>query len=174
MITSKVLQVADSLKYVREYTNHNDHPAIDKMLAFLGLPKGLSWCLAFCLWCYHAAAPSGPFPFPKIARCSTFWEQTTENPLRYKTFTPEDVAWKTEKLQPGDIGIFSHNADRKKNWEGHAVLVVKDLGKGKISTIEGNTMPGPGGNQREGGGVYYRTRQAGVKGLWLEGFVRKR
>ncbi len=172
-IAEKVIQVADSLKYIREATNHNDHPMIDRMLEYLGLPHHLSWCLAFCLWCWHVAVAPAALPFPKIARCSSFWEYVQARELRYRTFTPEDVRWGIEKPQPGDIGIFSHNP-QKRNWDGHAVLVVRQINRKSFRTIEGNTVPGAEGNQREGGGVYYRTRYNDIRGLHLEGFVRPR
>lgn len=164
-LAAKVLQVADSLKGLRELTNHNDHPMIDRMLDYLGLPHGLSWCLAFCVWCFHSAVMPAPNPLPKIARCSAFWSHAQQHPLRYR------VVSDPLKAQPGDVAIFSHHPERK-NWDGHAALVVAGIDRRSFRTIEGNTVAGAQGNQREGGGVYYRTRTARISGLVLQGFVR--
>jgi hypothetical protein len=181
MLGNAVIQAAQKLLYVRERTNHNDAPEIDKILAWLGLPKGLAWCLAFCLWSWHQVVT--PFPFPKIARCATFWEETQDNEWRFKTFTPEDISWGTAKAQAGDIGIFAHNPNGKKNWDGHAVLIERQLTNTTFKTIEGNTVAGPGGSVAEQRGtattgkkqgVYERVRSVGGKTFPLEGFVRSR
>jgi len=178
----KVLQIADSLKYVRELTGHNDHPMIDRILAYMGLPKGLSWCLAFAVFCYGSAAAPVKNPLPRIARCSLFWETCQGNEFRYKTVSAEDVRWGAEQLLPGDVGIFSHHPNRK-NWDGHAVLVVRQDSPRTFQTIEGNTVGvasqnaaeqrGEGGTRAQG--VFYRTRYTdGKGGLYFEGAVRPR
>lgn len=170
MIGNAVIKVAQGLLYVRERTGNNDHPMIDKMFDYLGLPHNLSWCLAFCVWCWHVAV--NPMPFPKIARCSTFWATTQADSWKYKTFTASDVAWGIEKAQPGDIIIFSSSkVAGKKNWNGHAALVEVQTSKRAWATIEGNTN---GAGSREGNGVYRKTRTAKQGALLLEGFVRSR
>jgi hypothetical protein len=170
MIGDSVIRVARGLLYIRERTGNNDHPMIDRMLDYLGLPHHLSWCLAFCLWCWHSAV--NPMPFPKIARCSTFLERVSEDSWRYKVFDAEDVAWGIEKLQPGDIGICSHSkVAGKNNWNGHAFLVVYPETARKWHTVEGNTN---GAGSREGNGVYLKIRQPREGNLALEGFVRSR
>lgn len=170
MVGEAVIKVAQSLLYIRERTGQNDHPMIDKMLGYLGLPHGLSWCLAFCLWCFHTAV--NPMPYPKTARCSTFWAQTSSDEWRYKTFDAEDVAWQIEKVQTGDIMIFSSSkVAGKKNWNGHAALVERPDTLRIWRTIEGNTN---GAGSREGNGVYRKVRAAKQGSLSLEGFVRSR
>ena len=171
-----VMDEARGLSYLRERTNHNDAPEIDRMLDYVGLPHRLSWCLAYCVWCYHRAADVSriPNPLPKLARCSLFWQRAKNNPVLFRVIRPSDVAW-GERLQPADVAIFSHNpTPGRDNWDGHAALVERQVDAGTFRTWEGNTTPGPTGNQREGGGVYNRTRRAGGFSLHLEGFVRPR
>ena len=168
MIGEQVIKFAKTLLYVHEKTGTNDHPVIDQMLYYLGLPKQLSWCLAFCLWCWHGVI--NPLPFPKTARCATFLEQVSNDEWKYKVFDLEDVAWGIEKAKPGDIMIFSHSkVAGKKNWNGHAALVVKQVNPRYFETIEGNTNAA---GSREGDGVYKKTRTPKQGNMALEGFVR--
>ena len=139
-------------------------------LKFLGLPKGLAWCLAFSLYCWHVAVPANKLP--RVARCSLFWAKATHDTVHYRIITPSDVAWGTQ-LRVGDVGIFSHNPDAK-TWDGHAVLVISYAGHGRVNTIEGNTSSNDKGDQRNGNTVALKTRAAGVHSFLLEGFVRPR
>ena len=170
MIGDRIISVAQSLLYIRERTGNNDHPMIDKMFDYLGLPHNLSWCLAFCLWCVHMAV--NPMPYPKIARCSTFWELTQADEWKYRTFDAEDVAWGIEKVKPGDIMIFSSaKVAGRKNWNGHAAVVELPVTLRLWASIQGNTN---GAGSREGNGVYRKTISAKQGSLALEGFVRSR
>jgi|ERR1019366_202397 hypothetical protein len=167
-MTSGVIKIAESLLYIREKTGNNDHPMIDKMLDYLGLPHHLSWCLAFCLWCFHSAF--NPMPYPKIARCSTFLERVESQPWKYEVFSSEDVAWGIKKVTPGTIMIFSHSkVNGKNNWNGHAALVMEQVNPRLFKTIEGNTNAA---GSREGDGVYKKTRTPKQGTMLLEGFVR--
>lgn len=165
-----IIDAAKSLLYVRELTGNNDHPVIDKMFDYLGLPHNLSWCLAFCLWCVHMAI--NPMPYPKIARCSMFLEQVQANDFRYETFDADDVAWGIAKARSGDLMIFSSSkVAGKKNWNGHAAIVENQATPRKWETIEGNTN---GAGSREGNGVYRKVRTAKNGTLALESFVRSK
>lgn len=171
MLGDSIIKVAQGLLYIREKAGNNDHPMIDKMFDYLGLPHNLSWCLAFCVWCAHVAVAPANNPYPRIARCSTFWEQTSADEWKYKTFDVEDVAWGIEKAKTGDIMIFSSaKVAGMRNWNGHAAL-VESPGLRKWGTIEGNTN---GAGSREGNGVYRKVRTAKQGSLALEGFVRSR
>ena len=48
----QALKVAEGYTYVREKTNHNDAPEIDRFLKYVGLAPHLSWCLAFDNFCW--------------------------------------------------------------------------------------------------------------------------
>jgi hypothetical protein len=114
--------------------------------------------------------------FPRIARCSTFWAQTTSDAFRFETGTAEDVSWSTYKVHPNDIAIFKHGTTAAQNWNGHAALVVEPLPGGRFRSYEGNTTcPGSTkGGEANGGCVAEKVRQAGIRGFALQGFVRVR
>lgn len=162
--------------HVREKTNHNDSPEIDRMLAYLGLPKGLSWCAAFSLWNYHEAADELRVkqPFPKYGRVAMLWSTCQRNPLRYRAITPDEVRLGSVRLQPGDLPIWAHGTIKTGDFNGHTGLVEQQLSPRSFRSIEGNTQPGPGGNQREGGGVYERTRAIEAGSFRIIGFCRAR
>jgi hypothetical protein len=167
IIGDAIVKVAKTYLYIREKTGNNDHPMIDKMFDYLGLPHGLSWCLAFVIWCAHIAV--NPVPYPKLARCSLFLETVESQPWKYDVFDTEDVAWGINKVYPGTIMIFSSSkVAGKKNWNGHAAIVEKAVDRRTWNTIEGNTN---GAGSREGNGVYRKVRTAKQGSLMLEGFV---
>jgi hypothetical protein len=159
------------------------HPVIVEALKHLGthngapflLPLGLkppaSWCLAFVLACWTTAVPSNNLPH--TARCFTFWENATANPMRYEVGTPEDVAWGIYKIRPSDVVVISHDPTVH-DWQGHAGLVMEDLGGGRVRTVEGNTSPNDKGDQRNGGTVAIKVRRTGVMSFWVMGYVRSR
>jgi CHAP domain len=184
IIGDAIVRVARTYLYIRERTNHNDHPMIDKMLDYQGLPHHLSWCLAFVVWCAHVAV--NPLPYPKMARCSLFLETVESQPWKYDMFDADDVAWGINKVTPGTIMIFSSGkVAGNDNWNGHAAM-VEHVGKKVIVvteaehhfkwsddrrtwyTIEGNTN---GAGSREGNGVYRKIRTAKQGALLLEGFI---
>jgi hypothetical protein len=172
----EVIKQAESLSYVREITNNNDHPMIDKMLAYIGLPPRLSWCMAFGVYCFHLAADVCGIknPLPKIGRCSLFWQRAKADKFRYKIITRTQALWGVYALNKADVGIFSHNrSSGNNNWNGHAVLVTDEVKNGKFKTIEGNTVcENCPGDQREGGGVFHRIRSLAPGSFQIEGFVR--
>ena len=174
-LPEQVIKEAKSLSSIREKTINNDHPEIDRMLADLGLPKGLSWCLAFCIRCYKKACDFLGMinPLPKIARCSRFYSLAKGDPSRFLVISRERAAWGVYELKPADVSIWSHNRTaNNNNWNGHAGIVISPVKEGRFKTIEGNTTPGPEGNQREGGGVYVRERSLAPGVFQIEGFVR--
>lgn len=143
---------------IRERTNSNDHPAIDKMLTYLGLPPRQSWCAAFVIWTYREAG----YRLPRQGRCATLLKVCESNPLRYRVFDSNDVKTGIERLRPGDIPIWAHGRiDAARDFNGHTGIILRQLHRTSFQSREGNTMPSNAGNQREGGGVFDRTRQLG-------------
>jgi hypothetical protein len=102
---------------------------------------GNSWCDMFVSWVANTA--------------------NARDIIGKAAYTPAHAAWfKAENR-------FDHNPHRGDvvfyQWPGmpricHVGYVEKVLGGGRIQTIEGNTEPGSGGNQSNGGGVYRRVR----------------
>lgn len=177
------VQKGKAYLHVREHTNRNDAPEIDRMLAYLGLPKGLSWCAAYSLYCYKGAADELRVkqPFPKYGRVAMLWSACQRNPLKFRVITSDEVRLGSVRLQPGDLPLWANgtiNTSRDKNlgrfqdFNGHTGLVVQQLSPRSFRSIEGNTQPGPGGNQREGGGVYERIREINGGNFRILGFCR--
>lgn len=168
------VQKGKAYLHVRERTNLNDAPEIDRMLAYLGLPKGLSWCAAYSLTCYREAADELRVkqPFPKYGRVAMLKAACERNPLKYRWITADEVRFGSVQLRPGDLPMWAHGTIRAGDFNGHTGLVVKQLSPRSFRSIEGNTQPGPGGNQREGGGVYERTRAIEPGSFRILGFCR--
>lgn len=172
-----VLVNAEKYLYIRELTNNNDSPEIDMFLAYLGLPKHLSWCSAYIIYVHKEAAVTLQIknPLPKYGKVSALWEITQENELRYKTFEAEEVLSGEIKLNKSDIPIWASGLIKNNDFSGHTGLVRYQITKDKFATIEGNTTPGDKGNQREGGGVYERERKLAIGSKFqVLGFIRVR
>ncbi len=70
------------------------------------------------------------------------------------------------KARPGDV-VFFANTQRIC----HTGLLDKNLGGGRLATVEANTSSGRSGSQADGGGVYARERSS-VPGFTIAGFGR--
>lgn len=109
------------------------------------------WCAAALSYWFHHAGAS-----PLVA---------AEAPKGF-IYTPSGAAWfKRNGLwgttpRRGAVVFFRFSGDRIH----HVGIVVGLNSDGSITTIEGNTSPGPAGSQRDGGGVYKRTRRSGIVG----------
>ena len=102
---------------------------------WMGL-DGQPWCMSFVQWCFAQART--PLPY-KTGSCSALLNW-------YRAHRPECVV--TEPVA-GDIIIYNF---------GHTGI-VESAAAGTVTAIEGNTSPGDGGSQDNGGGVYRRTRR---------------
>lgn len=165
--------VAVAARYldVREATNRNDAPEIDRFLRWAGLGPGYPWCQAFAAWCVDEAA--GRRVMPKTASVNQGVKWALRNRLAMEIITPRSVLLGAS-VPAGYVVAFKHGlgADAATfSGNGHAALAVSWRGA-TGRTIEGNTKPGPGGDQRgastslAGGrdGVYYRDRALGLAG----------
>lgn len=174
-LSELAVKECQKLLYVREKTNHNDAPEIDKMLDYVGVPRRSSWCLACVVWCVHNASEKkklAKLPIPKLARCSLFLHTVENQRWKYDILSREDVIWGVRKLKVGDIAIWSHSKGASPNWNGHASQVEKQISTIVFRTIEGNTTPDESGDQREGGGVYEKFRTTAPGSFQVEAFVR--
>jgi hypothetical protein len=111
----------------------------------LGRDQGLSWCGAF----QQAIAKRVGLTVPSLIYTPTAAQ-----------FYKDTGRWFTEG-HPGDLVFF--------DWYGtgidHIGLVVAVNKDGTYQTVEGNTSAGDSGSQRNGGGVYQRTRKAHIAGF---------
>lgn len=146
----KVLQIvailADKIK-VRENEGPNRGAWIDDFNRVAGVPLGSPWCGAMLTWAFDM------FDMPKP---------------RYGASVSSWVSWaKAHDLIVKDPKRADLCAWLNDNGTGHIGQIVSAI-PGFIQSIEGNTTPGPLGNQRDGGGCYRRRR---MKNTW-EYFIR--
>lgn len=107
------------------------------------LLDGNPWCGMFVSWCFDKAGivlPKIGFAKPGFAGCQSayaYWKKAGKI-----VTTP----------QRGDIVLFDWNADGRYD---HTGIFIRDLGKGKFESVEGNTAVG---NDSNGGQVMVRER----------------
>jgi peptidoglycan hydrolase-like protein with peptidoglycan-binding domain len=107
--------------------------------------QGQPWCAAFQRWVeIHSGGPDLPVSNPYY--CPTI-----------TTYARQHGLWLDKSLgSPGDLILFQWN----ENGVADHIGMIVSKGSGFYSTIEGNTseQPGSADSQRNGGGVYQRTR----------------
>jgi len=169
-------EVSTRYLHVREATNRNDGPEVEMFLRYLGLPKGQPWCAAFSLYCYKEAADvlQVKQPFPRYGRVAMLWDTCRRNPLKYQAITADQVRLGSVRLRPGDLPVWANGTIRNNDFNGHTGLVITPVSPLTFRSIEGNTMPGDSGNQRDGGGVYERIRAINPGNFRIIGFCRLR
>lgn len=116
------------------------------------------WCAMFVSWIF---AHQG-LPLPA----------STSKGFAY---TPAGAAWFqkqgrwTHTPRRGHVVFYDFPGDGV-NRISHVGIVEKVNANGSIVAIEGNTSPGNGGSQRDGGGVYRRTRSTGIVGYGVPAY----
>jgi hypothetical protein len=171
---TQTLEVAYTYITVREKTNKNDAPEIDKFLKYVGLAPHFPYCLAFANYCWGQAAK--PNPYPRIGGTVRFMEIVKAHPLRYRIYIADDFRHGINARATGGIGIYFHGPR-----SGHAVLFAKQIDFHTFSTVEGNTVGVESKNtaeQRGEGktnnkqGVYKRIRSnKSSTGMQFQGIV---
>ncbi len=110
---------------------------------------GQPWCAKFVWWVFRKSLASSLIP--KAA------------------YTPTFAQWFRDRRQwgdrprPGAVVFFDFPGDSMHRIS-HVALVEAVNGDGSITTIEGNTSSGRRGSQRDGDGVWRRTRRTGIVG----------
>lgn len=118
----------------------NEGPQIDTWNRAVSLPPGpyAYWCGSFV----HAALKAGGLDFPD-------WIRYTPSIYTYAQQRKYGLSLVTaDKAQPGDLILYDFDG----GGIDHVGLYI-----GQGETVEGNTSPGTGGSQNNGGGVYKRT-----------------
>lgn len=136
---------ADTL-HVREQGGNNRGPMVRQYLGSVGLNEGYAWCAAFVTYhCQRAGIPAVAFArHPAMAKS---W-------LTHAGLTPTS---NIKEVSRGDLGGWFNPQTGK----GHIFFItdIKKIGPlYYVKTIEGNTSSGALGSQRDGDGVYRRTR----------------
>ena len=110
---------------------------------------GVSWCAMFTWWCFREAGLSALVP-------KTAYTPTLANWFKQRArwgINPRKAALVLFDFPNDGVGRISHCG-----------LVEAVNADGTIVTIEGNTSRGTSGSQRDGGGVWRRTRKVGIVG----------
>ncbi len=141
--------VARSQVGVVEVGGANRGRAVEAYQRSVGIPPGSAWCAAFVRWVLdHADADVVDARGASIeSGVATVW-------LRgHGTIPARDVQRGLRRPPRGSVVVWRRGA----TWQGHlGLLDWWDRGCGE--TVEGNTSRGTAGSQREGDGVWARTR----------------
>lgn len=136
-------QLLEAYQYINvKETSPNSSPVIDRFLASVDLDPGLNYCAAFVSYILDKTDATHPLIRSGVA-------------LHFKTnrsIEAREVVRTEQELPPGMIAIWQ----RGDTWQGHTGFTSEWAGTCG-TTIEANTSP-PGGNQRNGNGVYEKER----------------
>lgn len=111
-----------------------------RFLHSVGLNEGYAWCAALQEFCNQKAGLELGPALPAAVRNWAAWAAATGR--------------LTDHPERGDLFFYLNN-----DQTGHMGRVVRKVGPW-VWTIEGNTSSGEAGSQRDGDGVYRRTRLA--------------
>jgi len=111
--------------------------------------NGVAWCAIFCWWCFQQAGLGDLMPKSAYTPAIAGWYQTRRQ-------------WGAEP-RIGALALFDFPNDGV-NRISHIGIVETINRDGTVICLEGNTSPGTSGSQRDGGGVFRRTRRTGIVG----------
>lgn len=163
-IGDEVVTEAKKYLHVSETEGKNRSPEIDRFHDYAGLPYGNPWCLMYVNYVYGSVLSRyGLEPYTKTARVSFLYKFALKNKFLYKIKFAKSVAYGIDKLESGDIIIWLNNysgniLDNDGNPTGHAGIVIQQIDKKTLNSIEGNTSSDDTGSQREGDGVFLKKR----------------
>lgn len=109
---------------------------------------GQPWCGLACIVAYSQAGKS--LPKDTVSTVAILNRARAGN--FYQAVSPGNA-------RPGDLVVFNFPGGAPAEHVGLARGPAKN---GVIPTVEGNTSPGSGGSQDNGGGIYARTRPVGL------------
>lgn len=137
-----------SLNGTTEKTGRNDGTQIKQILAAVGLPEGNPYCAALVVYCFKIATKTcntiKQIPISISALARGIWNGAKQNGRKAISNKPK----------AGDIVVWGFS----NKINGHTGRIVSVKSFWLVKTIEGNTSSGKKGSQRDGGGIYYRTR----------------
>lgn len=177
------LKIADrDSTYVIEKTNNNDLPRIDVYCRNVGIPLRSPYCAAGLYTWYREGAEKSNNKNPMYRTGSTgeLYRNALKNPMRFKFIKASLVKSGSEKLERGDVVLWSANHQFTR---GHTGIVKEQVSNTTFTTIEANTT---GSNladeQREQtsksknkGGVKHKKRSiSDSPSFQTRGFIRER
>lgn len=142
---------------VTEKTGHNDGEPIETWQRAVGIHRGDPYCAAFQSYSFVVCSQTGEgLPFHPTPLANGIFSDCARHGTPSRGYAAGDlIVWKHANTTSGHIG-----------------RVVKILKDGFVRTCEANTSSGTG-NQRDGDGVYLRTRNVRLplSRMYLRGFV---
>ncbi|MFG1610233.1 CHAP domain-containing protein [Actinoplanes sp. NPDC049265] len=145
---AEVLRIARSqIGYQEGHNNDNKY----------GRAYGMNhvfWCQQFVWWVFRQAGAGGEMPKTAVTRVAYPWYRKHRHLVRTRDAKPGDVVW------------FDFSGTLKP--VSHVGIVEKNLGGGRLQTIEGNTN---GKGVRSGGGVLRKVRSSRIVAVGRPGFV---
>lgn len=148
-----VLRLARSYRWVRETRGQNRGEAVGHLLRLVGLTEPNPWCAAFVAKIGYSAF-GDDWPLPLVGGCATLGEAADAKDL----LMPHPAPGAVFLLYVPSKGRFAHTG-----------FVDRPIPSG-WTTIEGNTGDDPGDDgerNREGDGVYERTRDFGPRDRFI-------
>ena len=136
--TNLRILIAKSQIGIREETNQSQ---ILNYLRSVNINRMASWCAAFQYWVYDSACRQIKVvnSLPKSAVANSYYDFGKRNGLRT-----------TYQARPGDLIVWKSDS-----WSGHIGMVIRQLSKQTVETIEGNTSSK---SVRTGGAVESKVR----------------
>jgi len=132
--------LADDFK-VREEGENNHGEWIEAILGSVRLEEGYPWCAAFVEFCCDVAKFEQVGLSDRASAAVNEWYKWAKANGKLVTMPIR-----------GDLCLWIKDS-------GNHIGIVSQASGGYVNSIEGNTTPGVTGNQRDGGGVYRRSRQ---------------
>lgn len=142
--------LATALQCVGRTERNNRAPWLDRWArTYVGAwMVGQPWCGLFCIVCWAKAGK-------RLPKDTVSTVAILNRARRGNGFT----AVPASKAKPGDLVVFNFPGGAPAEHVGLARGPAKG---GMIPTVEGNTSPGSGGSQSNGGGIYLRSRPVGA------------
>ncbi len=146
--TTDVLNFARSKLGTVESPPNSNHQEFGVWYGFDKVP----WCAIFVSWCMAQAGVANQYRNASVA---------------YSLDTARKQTRHTGEFRAGFVACRINSGG---DWgPGHTGIVEAVHSDGTVTTIEGNTSPGAGGSQRDGGGVWRRRR---ARSYWNKQCIR--
>jgi hypothetical protein len=150
-INEEVITTAKKYLGVKELTNNNDSPEIDKWLKNCGLGKGFSYCAAYSVYMFKETFESYGLksPLPNTAGVAKFAQYTIKHPFEFKVISTKKINWGIDAPEKGDVILWRHGSSINSGFDflGHQGILISTNKDKTLNTIEGNTSSSDKGSQ---------------------------
>ena len=136
---------ADVLRIARGQIGYEERGNNDNKFGRAYGMNGCPWCQQFVWWVFRQAGVGGEMPKTATTRVAYPWYKRHRRLVNIRDAKPGDVVW------------FDFSGSLKP--VSHVGIVEKNLGRGRIQTIEGNTNRA---GSRTGGGVLRKVRSSRI------------